>query len=123
MTPKVARLADSDKGAAELEVLMTALHGQDWVPEGNGWNLSDDEHRAMEARQLEQLYSEIEAEHAKHRQAFITLQKVKRILRDFRLRSAREGLTLSAMQPVLELCDDLNPGLQDELLPEPNPFI
>jgi hypothetical protein len=48
---------------------------------------------------------------------------VKRILRDFRLRSAREGLTLSAMQPVLELCDDLNPGLQDELLPEPNPFI
>jgi hypothetical protein len=119
MTPKVARLAESDKGAAELEVLMTALHGQDWVPEGNGWNLTDEEHRAMEARQLEQLYSEIEAEHAKHRQAFITLQKVKRTLREFAL----APVTISSLQPVLELAHELNPSLRDELNPEPNPFV
>ena len=115
---KASKLADTDKGAMELDILMTGLHGQDWVPEGNGWNLTDEEHRAMEARLLEQLYSEIEAEHAKHRQAFITLQKVKRTLREFALAE----VSMSSLQPVLALAHELNPGLSDEINPEPNPF-
>ena len=119
MTPKAARLADTDKGATELDILMTGLYGQDWVPEGNGLNLSDEEHREWEARQMERIYSEIAKEQETHREAFQTLQKVRRVLREF----AKAPVTISSLQPVLELAHDLNPSLRDELNPEPSPFI
>jgi hypothetical protein len=119
MTPKAARLADSDKGAAEVEALMTALEGPRWRPRGNGWEMSDQEWKDYVNRELAKGHEEDDARIEQWREAFITLQKVKRTLREFAL----APVSISSLQPVLELAHELNPSLRDELNPEPNPFI
>ena len=116
---KAHKIADVDRGAAELELVMTAMYGEDWQPKGNGWGLSDAEHAEWQARQMEKLYSEIASEHAAHRESHIQLQQVRRILRTFAL----APVTMSSLQPVLDLAKKLNPSLSDELSANDNPFI
>ena len=119
MSTKADKLADSTPGAESLDVLFTAIHGQDWIPEGNGLNLSDEEYRAWEDAQLERLHAAMDAEQQKHRASHITLQRVRRVLREFALTSP---ITASALQPVLALAHELNPSLREEL-DTTNPFL
>ena len=104
---KADKLADVQAGAESYAVLEAAL-GE--LP-GNGWNMTDEEYRRWQERQMERIYQQIEQEQQTHRESHIQLQEVKRILRTF----AMAPVTASSLQPVLDLAHKLNPSLSDEL--------
>ena len=43
MTSKALKLTDIDHGAEELGRFLDAVWGPDWMPQGNGWDWSDEE--------------------------------------------------------------------------------
>ncbi len=116
---KADKILDTDNGAESLGILLDGMHGPDWHPQGNGWNLSDAEYREWQDREYARMRESLEAEMETHRASHQQLQQVRRILRDF----AKAPGTLSSLQPVLELAHALNPSLADELQGDDNPFV
>lgn len=70
-----------------------------------------EEQREYEARALDQLHEEMAAELQRNAEAYATLMTVKRILREFTL----APISISSLQPVIELAHSLNPSLREEL--------
>ncbi len=117
---KAHKVADSDKGAAELDALMEAIHGPDWVPAGNGLDMTDAEFREWETKQMDALWAQLDAEAKTYRESHIILQRVRRVLREMLASQAELGLTMSGLQPVLDLAHELNPSFRSA--PQAPPF-
>ena len=70
-----------------------------------------EEQREYETRALEALYAEMAAENARNAGAYQELQRVRAILRAFVL----APISVSSLQPVIDLAHKLNPSLREEL--------
>lgn len=67
--------------------------------------------REREERQMDQDYAEMALLAAKHAEAYRQMAKVTRILREFTL----APISISSLQPVINLAHELNKGLKEEL--------
>lgn len=70
-----------------------------------------EEQREYEARELDRLHEEMAAELQRNAEAYTTLLKVQRILREFAL----APISISSVQPVINLAHELCPTLREEL--------
>ena len=73
--------------------------------------MTEAEQYEQEAREMEQDFAAMAAERARNAEAYATLLKVKRILREFTL----APISISSLQPVINLAHELNPSLREEL--------